>query len=98
MFGKVLAVLKVELLLSTLLGGARGHVALRLRVAKYGGTELLVHQDRGFLLLHPSGGGSVEAVVDHLFGGGGLRRLLRGYATLPAEHSRLTRVPLVAGR
>ena len=96
--GEALAVLEVELLLSTLLRGARRHVALRCRIAKDCGTELLVHQDTGFLLGHPSRNSSLEAVVDHLLGGSDLRRLLRIERTLPAEHSRLERTAMVEGQ
>ena len=44
-------------------------------VAKDGGTELLIHQDAGFLLGYASRYSSLKAFVDHLLGGGDRRRL-----------------------
>ena len=87
MFGELLAVLKVEFFLPALLGRARGHVALRPRVAKDGRAKLLVHQDPGVLLAYTGRNGSLEAVANSQPGGSDPRRLLGNQRTLPAEYS-----------
>src|SRR5262249_47948223 len=93
--GEVLAVLEIELLLPALFGRAGGYVPPRRRVLKYGSTELLIDQDAGFLLGDSGRNNGLEAIVDHLFRGGDLCRLLCGQRALPAKHSGLERATVV---
>jgi hypothetical protein len=96
--GEVLPVLEVELLLPALLGRTRGRVTLRRGVAKYRRTELLVHQDASLLLGHPGRNRGLEAIIDHLLGGGDLRRLRRGQRPLSAKHPRVERAAVIEGQ
>jgi len=95
---EVLAVLEVELVLTALLGGAGEHVALGRRIAEDGCAEPLIHEDGSLVRGDAGGEGSLEAVVDHLLGGGDLRGLLGGQRTLPAEHLRLEGGAMVEGQ
>src|SRR6185295_10591345 len=74
-FGEIFAVLKIEFLLPTLFSWACGRVATFLRTLEDRGAELLVHQDARLPLRHSVSECSLEAVVDHLLGGGDLGRL-----------------------
>ena len=60
---------------------------LACRIAQDGGAELLVDQDAGLLLRHAAAR-RLEAVVDHLLGGGDLGGLSRRQRRLPAEQLR----------
>src|SRR4029450_323551 len=75
MFGKVLAVLEVEFVLTALLSGASNGVAVLLCLTKDGGAELLVDQDASLLLWYTGLDRGAEAVVNHLLSGGDFRRL-----------------------
>jgi hypothetical protein len=92
---ELLAVLEVELVLAALLGRASREIALLGRVAQDRGAELLVHEDAGLLLVDAAGQRGLEAVVNHLLGGGDVGRLLRGQRSLPAEHLCLERAAVV---
>ena len=76
--GELLAVLEVKLFLPAFLGGTSGVESVCRGVAQDGGAELLVDQDAGLFLGHAARDGRLEAVVDHLLGGGNLGRLLGG--------------------
>ena len=97
-FGEVLAVFEIELVLAALLGGARGGITVRGGIAQNGGAELFVHQDAGLLLGHAGRDGGLEAVVDHLLGGGDLGGLRGVEVAVPAEHLRLERAAMVEGQ
>ena len=94
---KVVAVLEVELVLPTLLRGGCSHVSVLGRILQNSGPELLVDEDAGALFGDSRRDGGLEAVVDHLFGGGDLRRLLCAQEPLPAEHPRLERAAMIKG-
>src|SRR5262249_62331911 len=72
-FGEIVAVLEVELILTSLLGGACDGVSVSCRVAEDGGAELLVYQDPCLFLGHTRSHGLLESVVNDPLGGGDLR-------------------------
>src|SRR5262249_6551384 len=60
----IVAVLEIELVLATLLGGGGGEKAPRSGVAEDRGAELLVDEETGAFIRHPTRGGCGETVLD----------------------------------
>ena len=76
--GEILAVFEFELLLPALLGGAGGDIAIALTASRrMAAPNCSSTRMPAFSLGTPRRNRSLEAVVDHLLGGGDLRRLLR---------------------
>src|SRR5262249_30146814 len=96
--GEVLPVLEVEFVLAALLGRAGGGVAVRRRVVKNGGTELLVDEDPRLLLGNAGLECSLKTIVDDFFGGSDLCRLSRAERATPSEHLGLERSAVVEGQ
>src|SRR5216117_1974116 len=97
-FGELGAELKVEFILSALLGGTCGHETIRRGVAQNGRAKLFVHENARFLLRHTGAAGGFEAVVDHLFGGCNFGGLLRREIAVPAEHFCNERASMIEGQ
>src|SRR5262245_24714717 len=95
---KVVAILEVELVLSTLLCGGCSRVTVLASILQDGRPKLLVDEDASALFRHSRRNGGLEAIVDHLLGSGDLRRLLGAQKTLPAEHPCLERAAMVKGQ
>src|SRR5262249_4227547 len=85
MLGEVLAIFKIELVLTAFFNRTRRRVTVAERVAQNGRAELLVHQNPGLVFGHAGRQGALEGVIDHFLGGSNLRRLLRGQFALPSE-------------
>src|SRR5262249_27002262 len=85
----IVAVLEVELVLAALLRGCGGEKASRLGVAEDRSAELLIDEDAGAFLRHPTGDGREQAVVDDRLGGNAPFGLLLRKRALPAEEARL---------
>src|SRR5882724_4104546 len=91
----IVAVLEIELVLATLLGGGGGEKPLPPGVAEDRGAELLVDEETGTFLRHPTGDGREQAVVDDRLGGRDPLGLLLGKRALPTEEARLERPAVV---
>ncbi len=96
--GKILAIFKIELILSALLTAMAKVKSSLCRLMQNCRAKLFIDKDGRLLFRHTICNGLLKTVVDHLLRSSNLRRLRIRERTLPAKHLRLERTTMIKGK